>query len=478
MSLSASQTAEWRAWLGEMFPAYVAYPFAPRHAALWEWVWSVEPAQRPAPFVAIWPRGGGKSTTAELACTAIGLRNKRRYAVYVSGTQEQADKHVASIAGMLERAGVERALNKYGHSKGWRRNQLRTADGCMVDAFGLDTGVRGVKIDEFRPDLIVLDDIDDKHDSPAATRKKIETITTTVLPAGTMDVAVLAVQNLVIPDGVFARLADGRADFLIDRTLSGPFPAIHGLSYAQQGGRFVITEGAADWAGQDVRACQGQIDTIGLTAFLQEMQHDVADPDGGMFSHLDYTRCAWDAVPKLARICVWCDPAVTNTDESDCHGIHADGIADNRTIYRLWSWEQRTSPQDTLRRAILKAIELGAEVVGVETDQGGDTWQSVYLEALRKIQDEGLVPDGTRLPAFRSAKAGSVGASKAERASRMLADYERGRFVHVLGTHTILERSLKRFPKMKPFDLVDAAYWSWHYLTGGGMSNSAIGAFG
>jgi hypothetical protein len=47
----------------------------------------------------------------------------------------------------------------------------------------------------------------------------------------------------------------------------------------------------------------------------------------------------------------------------------------------------------------------------------------------------------------------------------MLADYERpGRIIHVRGTHEILERALRRFPRTKPFDLVDGAYWSWRDL--------------
>jgi hypothetical protein len=48
----------------------------------------------------------------------------------------------------------------------------------------------------------------------------------------------------------------------------------------------------------------------------------------------------------------------------------------------------------------------------------------------------------------------------------MLVDYEQGRIVHVLGTHESLERSLRRFLIRKPYDLVDAAYWSWFDLRG------------
>ena len=157
-------------------------------------------------------------------------------------------------------------------------------------------------------------------------------------------------------------------------------------------------------------------------------------------------------------------PAVSSTDQSDAHGAQADGIGTDGTIYRLWSWEQRATPEDALRRALLKAVELGAEAVGVETDQGGDTWQPTYRAAWDGLVADGSVPAETRCPEFRAAKAGAGHGPKTERAGRMLQDYERGRLVHVLGTHTVLERALRRFPRAKPFDLVDAAYWSWQDL--------------
>src|SRR5262245_37459112 len=173
---------------------------------------------------------------------------------------------------------------------------------------------------------------------------------------------------------------------------------------------------------------------IGLTAFLIECQHEVQAQKGGMFDHLVYAHCRWEDVPPLVRIVAWYDPAVTESDDSDAYGIQADGVSVMGTIYRLWSWEDCTSPEDALKRAICKALELKAEAVGVETDQGGETWESVYREAARNL---GVTPRP-----FRSAKAGAGHGPKVHRASQMLADYERGRIVHVVGTHEILERAL------------------------------------
>jgi hypothetical protein len=50
----------------------------------------------------------------------------------------------------------------------------------------------------------------------------------------------------------------------------------------------------------------------------------------------------------------------------------------------------------------------------------------------------------------------------------MLTAYERHTIRHVRGTHTVLEKALNRFLIKKPFDLVDAAFWSWDDLANGG----------
>lgn len=436
----------------------------------------------PPAGIFLWPRGSGKSTTAETAVVRVGARKARRYCWYVCETQDQADKHVATIATMLESRQVadyypelsERLLGKNGNAKSWNRTLLRCSDGYSVEAIGLDKAARGGKMDWARPDLIVFDDVDNLEDSPATVERKIRTITGSIMPAGAQNVAVFFVQNIIHPNSIAAKLAgigEQKADFLLNRIISGPFPAVEELVVEQTDDGYVISGGKATWLGQSLEVCQKQINLWGITAFRREAQHEVESPPGGIFSHLEFKHCKWDDVPwsQIIRTTVWVDPAVTSTDQSDSMGIQADALAENGTIYRLWSWEQVTTPEDALKRAILKAIEIGADSVGVETDQGGDTWKSVYKAACQMVIDDPAHPKvykETKFPAFKSAKAGQGHGSKAHRASQMVVDYEHGKFIHVEGTHGTLERALYRFPLTKPLDLTDACYWSWYELRG------------
>jgi len=273
----------WRDWLTGIFPSYVTAPFSDRFEDFWQWVWAIRKGTRPHPFIAIWPRGGAKSTSAELAAIRLGATNERLYGWYCCEVQDQANQHIGTIADILEGNPdvahyypkmAQRQVGKYGQSKGWRRERLRCANDFIIDAIGLDMARRGSKVKENRPDFIILDDIDGKHDTPATTLKKKEIITTSLLPAGSDDVAILFIQNLIIPDGIAAQLAgvsDIEAGFLSDRIVSGPYQAIENLVYqANENGGYTIIAGEPTWAGQDIAICQDAINTWGLSAFLKE----------------------------------------------------------------------------------------------------------------------------------------------------------------------------------------------------------------
>lgn len=477
---------EWEDWAHTIFPRHTQSAFGERHRRLWQWAWDMTRNKPPA-FVGIWPRGGAKSTSAELIVSALGARKRRRYCLYVRRTQDNADKSVANIAALLEDPSfakyypevANRALNKYGSSKGWRRNRLHTASGFVVDAMGLDTAARGAKVEEQRPDLIVIDDIDQPSDSVTVIEKNIEQITTSILPAGSPNSAVLCLQNLIIPDGFFGRLVSGEADYLQSAVIDGPYPALYDLEVdwtVNEDGRrlFHFVSGVPSWEGQDLALCQQQAEEWGYTAFMREAQHDMTMILGGVFDHLTFTHVKYDDIrPDIKRVVVAVDPAIEG--DGDAQGISVGAILNDKygTIATLWAWEAQATPQRALVRAITTGVRFGASVYTIESDQGGRTWVSVFKQAWQDCKDQKLIPEDTPFPTLLLAKAGSIG-SKRQRAEHMLPDYETGRIVHCDTAAVTLENALRRFPKRKPFDLADAQYWMWHTLRQrGGWSQGA-----
>lgn len=469
-------------WLRLVFPGTFDADLAPYHHQFWQWLWNARPGNPTSPFIAIWPRGFSKTTNAEVAMVYAAARGYR-YGLYVKGVQSQADDAVGNIAERLESPMVERyypsladrSVNKYGNSKGWRRERLITSNGFAVDALGLDVAKRGAKLNDNRPDFLIIDDIDEKHDTIAASEKKIATLTASLIPALLPESVVIVVQNLIIPHGIVSRLAGVQpegvdaADFMSNRVVSGPHPAIEGLEYQQveRNGKpyWEITDGTPTWSFMSLERLEFQLNRMGPTAFVNEVQNEVKDLDGGLFSEDLFKRVEFRGLPELEDVQVWLDPAVTSTDKSDNQGVIVDGRGVDGNLYRLYAWEGIESPGDVLRRAALKAVDLKASRIGIETNQGGDLWRTAFQTAWRDLQEEGLISYNTPMPFITEEKVTVADGPKRARWQEMLMKgYERGVIYHVTGTHGALERALKRLPKHKPYDLGDAAYLSWRSL--------------
>lgn len=277
---------DYQRWLKTYAPHAASSSLGEHHKRAWEWAENITQGEPPPALIECWFRGGGKSTTMELISARIAVKGSRRFLLYVCSTQEAADRHVTDIATTMERCGIERAMNRYGFSKGWNASKLRTANGFNVLAFGLDTGARGVKLDHLRPDFIILDDIDELDDSVTRVDKKIATITQTILPAKSNDCAIVFVQNKIHANSVMSQVLSGELDMLQNRVQSPIVPAVLDLRYEpieKEDGRmgYKITGGTASWEHKSLEVCQREIDDYGLISFLRECQHDVGV--GGRF---------------------------------------------------------------------------------------------------------------------------------------------------------------------------------------------------
>jgi hypothetical protein len=456
----------WRQWLDTHFASYITAPFAERHIRFWEWISTLVPGEKPQARVEVWPRGGGKSATVELGCAYLGATGtpRRRFVLYVSETQAQADKHVQSVANMLLRAGAQPAKNRLGASQGWRREQVRTANGFNIAAFGLDTGMRGARLDEFRPDLIVFDDVDGRHDTPATVQKKIDIITETVLPSGSIDCAVIIVQNKVHANSIVSQLADNRADFLHDRIPATVEPAVEGLRYEQtinaEGSvRYRITAGTATWDGQDLTTCERQLNEWGIAAFEREAQHNVDVVEGGLWRRdrdIDPFRTAM--MPDLERIVVAVDPNTTaGNDEA---GILVAGIA-----HRVYD--------DTLQAFRLTDDPHGYVLDDATAEGGPRQWAEASVAAYNKWRADALVAERNnggdmvaitiaQIPGAPPVTLVWASRGKLTRAEPVQTLYEGGR-VHHVGRFPALESEMctwRPLPNADSPNRMDALVWA------------------
>lgn len=445
-------------------------PEGGRHARLWNWFEALTPGVRPRPCAEFWPRGGAKSSTAELGATRLGtrmvgvkgangvseVRPARRFVLYVCGSQDQANKHVEAIRQKFEDLGIERQVGKYGHSKGWKVDLLRTATGFNVLALGLDAASRGVKLDDFRPDLIILDDVDARHEKPELVQKKIETITESILPAGSSDCAILFIQNLIHSDSIASQLEKGTADFLLTREMSKAEPAVVGLEYEVVDGVYKITGGEATWAGQSRETCEQQMNDWGRAAFMREAQHETETADDGLWqeSWLDDHRISRRDLPALDRVVVGVDPS---GGSGQC-GIVAKGRAGTgeRAHYYMLedaTPEAGTSPGAWADDAIDCYVRNEADAFAVEINFGGEMAETILRRAAK---DKGVMIRVVQVHASRG---------KQVRAEPVAEVAEKG-YEHHVGFWPELEKEKRKWKSGMPSpNRLDADVWAHTELT-------------
>lgn len=436
----AGSELPWEDWVRRYFPAAASFPMAERHVRLWNWFDALRRGEKPRPRVEPWPRGGAKSTTGEMGVVRAGAKLSRRFALILCEGQKQATDHVKTISGHFERMGVGRAVNQYGSSKGWRENQLRTAHGFNVFGLGLDADLRGIRIDEFRPDLILFDDIDGRHDTEAIRKKKIAIITETILPAGSSDCAVLFLQNLIYKESIVSQLVRGTAGFLLDRESAEPEPAVRNLvveTYRRDDTgltAYRVLSGEPTWAGQGLATVEKQINEWGFDSFRREAQQEVEDEEGGLWTRDMLRGCRWAGkVPVLHRIVVGVDP--NTQDGGDEAGVIVCGIARHQGMVHGFVLEDATvdgGPKAWSEAAVSAYHRWEANSIVAEKNNGGEM-VSLTIKSVTTLNGEAVAPAHVKLV---HASRGKI--TRAEPVQKL---YEDGR-IHHAGEFPLLETQM------------------------------------
>ena len=135
-------------------------------------------------------------------------------------------------------------------------------------------------------------------------------------------------------------------------------------------------------------------------------------------------------LPKFKKIILAVDPAVTDKDTSDESGIVAWGIGYDGKHYILFSKKFRVKPYELIEKAVDYYKKLRADVLVVETNQGGDTWEQItsFVDKEKIVKFKGFH-------------------SKESKLDRLMpsAGLMHHRVLHFINTHTDLEAELTSY---------------------------------
>lgn len=155
------------------------------------------------------PRGHAKSTNLTFKDSLHAtLFEYKHYIILMSDTYAQAAGFLTAIAEELE--DNEAIREDFGDIRGqvWREDVLLTKTGIKLQAMGAGQKVRGLKHKNWRPDLFVLDDIENDENvrTPEQRKKLYEWFTKAVAKAGDDYTDFVYIGTMLHYDGLLAKV--------------------------------------------------------------------------------------------------------------------------------------------------------------------------------------------------------------------------------------------------------------------------------
>lgn len=237
-------------------------------------------------------------------------------------------------------------------------------------------------------------------------------------------------------------------------TTPRPIPLIKDIVTGEEG-KVVVTKGntmdnASNLAPRFLEKIRHKYE--GTRLGRQELNAEIlGDIPNALWTHSQIDLSRVKEAPELQRIVVAVDPAVTNTESSDDHGIIVAGVAGNEG-YVLEDGSRKGSPMEWARRAIALYDHYQADAIVIEVNQGGD----MVAQTLRSVRNNISIIE------VRASRGKHV------RAEPIAALYEQGRIHHV-GSFSELEEQMTLMTSAgyegedSP-DRVDALVWAFSKL--------------
>lgn len=197
------------AWGKKYVPHYFTREFSHAHYILAEELDRLT-LSRAQKVVIIMPRGYAKSTFASFLKALKSICEcTERYILIGSKTEDQASKYLASIKEELTCNDLIRQDYPTACVKGnvWNNSRIETGNDVCVEVFGKGTGVRGRKFKQFRPTLIISDDLQESDDvnSPTMRTNDIEWYNRSLMPCGDSDTNYFLIGNNLHQESIVAK---------------------------------------------------------------------------------------------------------------------------------------------------------------------------------------------------------------------------------------------------------------------------------
>lgn len=391
------------------------------------------------------PRGAGKSSWGFLILPLWALAHGwRTFVIAFADAGPQAGKHLLSLKSELDNNALLRAdfpdlcaaavRPSTGGTVADREGIYIAASGAVFIAKGIDSSTLGAKIENRRPDLILLDDVepDESNYSAFQASKRLSTITDAVFPLNLY--AVVWFLGTTVMAGSIIH------DLVRQVTDKEPpaWPAEENIRVHYFPAIVTREDGSEESLWPALWTLAFLISIRHTSSYAKNYANDPRGRDGIYWVQSDFR---YGTLETITRTGLWVDPAVTTKSTSDFTGLAVVSFSpvERKCVIREALGVRLAGKE--LRLRVIRLLEEFPEIqrVFVEVNQGGDLWVNNVFHNL-----------AVRVVAH------TVQVSKEVRFARALPSWQRGRVLHAQRLD-MLESQATGFPRGQHDDVIDAA---------------------
>jgi predicted phage terminase large subunit-like protein len=343
-------------------------------------------------------RGSGKSTLMTLSYPiwAIVGKQKKKFVILLSQTQYQARLMLTNLKRELE--GNEWLRNDFGpfemESDEWGSYSLVMPKyGARIIAASMEQSVRGMRHGQYRPDLIIADDVEDLASvkTKEGRDKTHQFITGEVIPAGDQNTRLVVIGNLLHEDSLLMRLKQGIRIGKLDGTFK-EYPLINEQGRILWPGKFPSEK--------EVNALKRTIgnDSSWYREYLLKIISDaerLVDPD--WITYYDEIPDYLD--PHFQYVATGIDLAISQRSNADYTAMVSGKVYGRGKKAKLYILPFPVNERLTFPQTIAKMKE-------VSTTLGGGYQSKLFIEevayqsaAPQQMKEDGYHAEGVKVPA-------------------------------------------------------------------------------
>lgn len=347
-------------------------------------------------FVRAAPRGHGKSQILSFAyplwCALYGYAKN---ILIVSDTAEQATQFVMAIKDELEEN--ELILDTFGNKEGglWAQQKIITRDKIQIVAKGAGQKLRGIKYRQFRPDTIIIDDLenDENVETEAQRAKLLNWFQKALLPCGSVNEKVFYIGTILNYESLLNKVLTMPEYSMWDRKKyqavykfsksplwdkwenilrdeSNKNAGIKADNFFRKHRDAMLRDTKVLWEGkmQDHYYDLMKIRFMNPESFDSEYQNDPISEATRDFKEEWFSY--WTILPEITGVYIGVDPSLAKKSKSDTSAIVAIGKGADNLLYVLNASIARRKPDkiidDLISMCIMyrkKLIKVGIEAV-------------------------------------------------------------------------------------------------------------------